>query len=101
MPVTRSAQKKLKQDKQREKFNLILKRASKAIINKYKKNPNKKLLSQVYTILDKMSKKKVYHHNKVSRLKSRLSKLTFTKKEISTTKINKINKKVSTMPSKS
>jgi small subunit ribosomal protein S20 len=75
MPVTRGAQKKLRQDKKREKTNLVVKKAISYAIKQFKKSPGDKKISQVYSLLDKASKKQIFHKNKTSRLKSRLSKL--------------------------
>ena len=40
-----------------------------------RKNPSKKALTNVFSSLDKAAKTHIAHPNKVSRLKSRLSKL--------------------------
>lgn len=88
MPITRSAKKKMRQDKKRENINLVSRNALKKIIKDYKKNPSEKLLSKVYSLLDSSSKKKLLHKNKVSRLKERLSVFLAVKKE----KIKKPNK---------
>ncbi|MCJ7740120.1 30S ribosomal protein S20 [Candidatus Microgenomates bacterium] len=75
MPITRGARKKLRQDKKRQKQNLLVKKEVKKLINKYRKSPTKALLSQIYSLLDETAKKKIFHRNKVARLKSRLTKL--------------------------
>ncbi len=82
MPIIRSAKKKLRQDKKREKQNLTVKQSIKKIIKKYKSQPTPKLLSGVFSALDMSVKKKIFHANKVSRLKSSLSKLIKSKSEI-------------------
>lgn len=81
MPITRSAIKKLKQDKKQEIVNKGVKRKVKEAIKKLKFTPSDKLLSNVFSALDIAKKKKIYHGNKVARLKSRLSRLM--KKNIS------------------
>lgn len=83
MPVTIGAKKKLRQDKKRQKFNLLTKKKAREVIKKYKLQPDKKKLADVYSILDSLSKKKIYHANKVARLKSRLSKLLGKKTSVS------------------
>jgi len=74
MPVTISAEKKLRQDKKRAKQNDAVKRAVKEAIKSYLKKPTPTLLSKVFSLLDRARKKNVVHKNKVARLKSRLSK---------------------------
>jgi small subunit ribosomal protein S20 len=41
----------------------------------YNKNPDQKSLSELFSIIDKMAKKNIYHKNKAAREKSRLSKI--------------------------
>ena len=41
----------------------------------FNKNPDKKGLEKVYSVLDKLVKRNIFHKNKVSRLKSRYSKM--------------------------
>lgn len=90
MPVTRSAHKKLRQDKNRQITNLRVKRKIHSAVKKFKAAPSEKLLSSVYSILDTAKKKKIYHDNKVSRVKSRLTKLLSKKSPPSTKTIRKI-----------
>lgn len=89
MPIIESAKKKLRQDKKRQKQNLLVKRQVKEKIKEFKKNPTKKSLPCVFSVLDKAAKKKIFHKNKSSRLKSKLSKLlnkqTTTKKKTAST----------------
>lgn len=75
MPVTKSAEKKLRQDIKRKKVNLSVKSKIKLITRKYKKSPSVDLLAKVYNILDTASKKKIYHANRTSRLKSQYAKM--------------------------
>lgn len=75
MPIITSAKKKLRQDKKRQKDNLLIKRAVKATVKSFKQKPTNNLLAEVFSILDTAVKKKIYHPNKVARLKSNLSKL--------------------------
>jgi small subunit ribosomal protein S20 len=72
MPVTKSAQKKLRQDKKRKSSNATVKAAYKSAVKKVTKSTAKKAMSAI----DKAVKKKVMHKNKAARLKSRVSKLT-------------------------
>ena len=81
MPVTRSAKKKLKQDKKRQKNNQIIKKAVHSSIKKLRITPSQKLLNETYSLLDRALKKNIFHKNKVARLKSALAKLTLLKKK--------------------
>lgn len=82
MPITKSAQKALRQNKRRRARNLVYKKKMKELIKKVrtlvaeKKNEEaQKLLSQVYKILDKSAKTGVIKKNTASRKKSRITKL--------------------------
>lgn len=97
MPITRSAKKKLREDKKRGEVNFRVKKAVKSIIKKYRTAPSSVLLSSVFHLLDTAKKKNIYHANKVSRLKSNLSKL-LTKKSVPDKKVTK--KKVKTQAKK-
>lgn len=75
MPVTKSAQKKLRQDKKRQIINKKLEESLKKTIKKTIKNPDLKKISEATRAIDKAVKKSLIHKNKAARLKSRLSKL--------------------------
>lgn len=81
MPVTKSAKKKLRQDKRRLKQNLLIKDGVKDLIKEFKKKQTPEVLAKVFSALDKGTKKKIFHKNKSQRLKSRLSRLISNKKE--------------------
>lgn len=72
MPVTKSAQKKLRQDKKRKASNARIKIAYKTAVKKMTKSTAKKTVSSI----DKAVKKKILHKNKAARLKARVSKLS-------------------------
>ena len=80
MPVLQSAKKALRRDKRRAIINKKIKEKIKEILKSTRKNPNKKNLELVFTVLDRAAKKKIIHQNKANRLKSRLSKLLKAKK---------------------
>ncbi|OGG26297.1 hypothetical protein A2960_04760 [Candidatus Gottesmanbacteria bacterium RIFCSPLOWO2_01_FULL_39_12b] len=86
MPVTRGAKKKLRQDKKRERQNRLIKKSVKVAIKQFRLSPNPKDLAKVMSLLDKAKNKKVYHPNKVSRLKSGLSKFHLRKESITLNK---------------
>lgn len=82
MPITKSAQKALRQSLRRRVQNLKRKEAYKNVIKSIKKlaaagksDEAKKLLSSLYKTLDKAAKTRVIAKNKAGRLKSRLTKL--------------------------
>lgn len=78
MPITKSAIKKLRQDKKRTRVNRTVRQSVKDAIKAFRKNPKGEQLERVYEMLDRAAKKRVIHQNKASRLKSRLSKLIGT-----------------------
>ena len=75
MPVTKSAQGALKQQQRRLQENKRTKRLYKEAIKEFKKNPEEKNLSRVFSQIDRAAKKNVIHKNKAARLKTQLSKL--------------------------
>ncbi|MBI3379519.1 30S ribosomal protein S20 [Candidatus Gottesmanbacteria bacterium] len=82
MPIIKSAKKKLRQDKKRAQQNLLVKKRVRDTILSFKRKPTPSLLTKVFSILDISAKKKVFHSNKVARLKSRLSKLLKSKPRV-------------------
>lgn len=77
MPITKSAEKKVRKDKKRTIANARYIKAYKLLLNKIKKKKGnlKELLNQFYSAVDKAAKKHVIHKNKAKRLKSRASLL--------------------------
>ncbi|PIR72671.1 MAG: 30S ribosomal protein S20 [Candidatus Nealsonbacteria bacterium CG10_big_fil_rev_8_21_14_0_10_36_24] len=82
MPITKSAKKALRQNIKRRARNLVYKKKMKAIIKKVrglvlekKIEEAKKLLPEVYKILDKGAKVGVIKKNTAARKKSRITKL--------------------------
>lgn len=75
MPVTKSAEKKLRQDKQRTTRNEGVKRNAMTLIKKVRKNPTTKSVAQAVSAIDKAVKHGIYHKNKAARIKSTLAKL--------------------------
>jgi small subunit ribosomal protein S20 len=82
MPITKSAEKALRQNIRRKQRNLLKKEDYKNAIKEYKKliaakkiDEAKNKLNFVFKKLDKAAKTNVIHKNKASRLKSRLSLL--------------------------
>ncbi|OGH21350.1 MAG: hypothetical protein A2958_00935 [Candidatus Levybacteria bacterium RIFCSPLOWO2_01_FULL_38_13] len=75
MPVTKSAKKKLKQDRKRREQNKKFEELLKTKLKRVKKNPSEKTIQEAIKLVDKAAKKRLIHKNKASRIKSKLSKL--------------------------
>ena len=85
MPVTKSAKKKLRQDKKRTLENKKLKERLSSFIKKAKKTKTEKVVTDAARIADLASKKNIIHKNKAARIKSQLSKLVKKKSSIKKT----------------
>lgn len=86
MPVIKSAIKKLRKDKKREKENDALRvLVDKSLKEARKKNSNASI-SQAFSVIDKAVKKNLIHKNKAARMKSSLSKTGKTTKTAEPTK---------------
>lgn len=81
MPITKSAKKKMRRDKQRTIINQRIRRQTKSAIKQTRQKPTKKALQRASQMLDRAAKKRVIHKKKASRLKSRLTKLLQKKKK--------------------
>ncbi|MCM8774312.1 MAG: 30S ribosomal protein S20 [Candidatus Omnitrophica bacterium] len=82
MPQRKSAKEDLRKNLKRRKRNLLVKEEIKKVIKSFKKavesnerESAKKLLNNVYKVLDKACSKKIIHKNKANRQKSRLAKI--------------------------
>ncbi|MBI2190030.1 MAG: 30S ribosomal protein S20 [Candidatus Levybacteria bacterium] len=75
MPVTKSANKKLRQDRIRQARNQKLKARLLRLIKGAKKQPTKKKVLEAIKTADKSAKKHLLHKNKAARIKSSLAKL--------------------------
>lgn len=81
MAITKSAQKSIRKDEKRTKINIQRKNKVKDLLKKInvliaqnKKDEAKKLLPQIYKILDKTAKTGTIKKNNASRRKSRIIK---------------------------
>lgn len=74
MPVIKSAIKKLRQDKKKEKINDVLRKALKDTLKNISNETSAKKVSQAVSVIDKAAKIGIIHKNKASRLKSRIAK---------------------------
>jgi small subunit ribosomal protein S20 len=75
MPVIKSAKKKLKQDRKREKLNNQVKLNYRNALKEAKKSKTSEKVRQAVKLVDKAAKKGIIHKNKAARIKSSLSKL--------------------------
>lgn len=74
MPVIKSAIKKLRRDKKREKQNDDFRKNLQAIIRAAKKQKTPKKINEAFSAIDKAVKKNLIHKNRAARIKSSLSK---------------------------
>lgn len=77
MPISKSAKKALRQGRRRRLVNLKIKTAYKKAIKDFSKaqksKEQAKLLSTVFSQIDKAAKKGIIHKNKAARLRSQMS----------------------------
>lgn len=96
MPVIKSAIKKLRQDKKREKQNDEMREILKSTIRAAKKIKTGKSVSKAVAIVDKAAKNRIIHHNKASRIKSSLAKLAKPTSSKTAQKVSSSPKKTQT-----
>lgn len=75
MPVIKSAIKKLRQDKKREKQNDTIRATVKSAIKKAQKDTKGESVRAAISLIDKAAKKNIFHKNKAARMKSSLTKI--------------------------
>lgn len=80
MPIIKSAKKKQRADKIKEKRNNALRNFLGKTLKLARKNPTPANLSKAVKALDKLAKKNIIHKNKAARVKSSISKLQTPKK---------------------
>ncbi len=74
MPILVSAKKSLRQSLAKRRQNNKLKKKVREISKKFLKSPNAKNLAQLFSVVDKAKKNKLYHKNKIARLKAQYHK---------------------------
>ncbi|MEK7527421.1 MAG: 30S ribosomal protein S20 [Patescibacteria group bacterium] len=74
MPISRSAKKSWRKSVKNRKVNVSFRNKVKSEVKKYLLKPSEAGLKEVFSVLDKSQKKRIYHRNKVARLKSRMAK---------------------------
>ena len=75
MPITKSAQKALRQTKRRTTRNKAWKQKLKEAVKKAEAQKTKETISYAFKIADKSAKVGIIHKNKAARIKSKISKL--------------------------
>lgn len=78
MPLLKSAIKKLRKDKKREKANDEIRKMLKDTVKKIVKGKGKVKIDEAFSLIDKAAKKNLIHKNKAARLKSRISNTSKT-----------------------
>lgn len=106
MPVIKSAIKKLRKDKVREKENDAFRTKLESVVRTAKKTKTDKAISAAFSLIDKAAKKRILHQNKAARMKASLVKKDSgvsapkaVKKTVSKT-ANKVSKKKKTASKK-
>lgn len=84
MPVTKSAIKKLRQDKKRTAVNKKIKQQLVSVVKGVKKS-KKISLEQAFSKIDRAAKSGAIHKNKAARLKSQVSKIAPKKASVKKT----------------
>lgn len=80
MPIIKSAIKKLRADRRKQKINRAVKTKVTGIIASFRKSLSVENLPAVFSAVDRAAKARVFHPKKADRLKSRLTKLLAKKK---------------------
>lgn len=75
MPVIKSAIKKLRKDRKRERVNEEFEAQVKHAIKNARKTKTEKSVREAQALVDKATKKHIYHTNKGNRIKASLAKL--------------------------
>ncbi|OIN90034.1 30S ribosomal protein S20 [Candidatus Beckwithbacteria bacterium CG22_combo_CG10-13_8_21_14_all_01_47_9] len=75
MPILKSAIKKLKVDRRREKENAAIRQNYKEALKAARAKKSAAAVTKAFSALDRAAKKKIIHKNRASRLKSRLVRI--------------------------
>lgn len=92
MPVTKSAKKKLRKDKKKQKINAEYKNLLTKLVKRAEKKLSEKSVLEAIRATDKAARKHIIHHKKAARIKSKLH-LLLHKKLLKTKPKNKIPEK--------
>lgn len=86
MPLTKSAIKKMRQDKSRQEVNRGKIVALKKVLKETNNNPTTETLGKAFSYLDRAAKKGLIPKGRADRKKSRLSKLKIVSKAVAPAK---------------
>lgn len=75
MPITKQAAKKMRHDHNRTTQTMQARESLRTLVKAMRKAPTAKMLSKVFSSLDKAAKRNIIHANKAARLKGNLAKL--------------------------
>lgn len=75
MPIGSSAKKSLRKSVKNRKFNYAIREEYKLAVKTFLGKPSAESLVTTQSVIDKASKRGIIHHNKASRLISRLAKV--------------------------
>ena len=75
MPVLPHAKKALRASKTKAQYNREVKSVAVTAMKKMTLKPSQENLTATYKAIDKATKRKVFHHNRAARLKSKMAKL--------------------------
>jgi ribosomal protein S20 len=74
MPVTQSVKKSLRKSIKNHQANLDWRSKYKTILKKFMEKLDQKTLADLYSIIDKMGQRNIFHKNKVKRLKAKYAR---------------------------
>ena len=74
MPVIKSAEKQLRQDKHRTVRNDRIRKSYKTAVKEAREKKTKKSVAHAYSVIDKAAKRNVIHANKAARLKNQVAR---------------------------
>ena len=80
MPISLSSKKSLRKALKNYKANAFFKIKLKKVVKTFVVKPSEEGLKKVYSILDILGKKNIFHKNKVARLKAKYAKAIVKKK---------------------
>lgn len=98
MPISASSKKSLRKSIKNRKANSFLKSKFRDLVKKFLAKPTLETMKEAQSMLDKAEKKGILHKNKVSRMKSQMSKKiggeAVVKKVVKKAAKKKVTKKV-------
>lgn len=94
MPISLSAKKSLRKSRKNRKDNLVWKSKFKELLKKFVEKSNKDTLSELYSIVDKLVQRGIFHKNKAKRLKAKFSRKIAKTEKVVEKKAKKVSKKV-------